>query len=512
MVTFLAAFVAAFLLSLLGTRYVRGWAVGAGILDRPDGVRKLHSRPVPRVGGIAIYVALATVLIAVLFVPGAQPYGYLPVRALIATQAGATVIFLLGLWDDVLGLRASTKLLVQIAVALGMVWGGLTISGEALFGPGGMPAALSTVVTVVWIVAVTNAFNLIDGADGIAAGAALFAALAIAGIALLGGSPMAALAALSLAGATLGFLFFNFPPASIFLGDCGSLLLGFSLAAIGLMSSYTQPTLLAVAIPVVSCGLPLLDTALAVMRRFLRGEQVFNADRGHIHHRLRDFGYSPRRVALVLYAASAAFALISMLLVYPGYRLDAVLLGFAGVVLSLAVQRLRIPELLEVGRIVRRGLHQRTVIGHNVRIREAIARIGAADDPYGLTAALRYALEAGEFMRAELWVDLPLGAPLAHAGIAELRDGCAVWRLAQESVPRESWEIRLPFRDAQGVMLGRLSFWYASDARHVLTDLRLIAQELEPEIVAALRRIGAQLETPAGLAPFMRAAGSGAAL
>jgi UDP-GlcNAc:undecaprenyl-phosphate GlcNAc-1-phosphate transferase len=488
----LTVFIAAFALSVLATRMVRGWAVRADLLDRPDGGRKVHTRAVPRVGGIGIYLALAAVLVAVLVSPAVDVFGSGHLRALLATLAGATIIFLLGLADDVVGLRARTKFLVQIAVALGMVWSGLAISGTAFFGPGGMPAALSTVVTVLWIVLVTNSFNLIDGADGVAPGAALFAALAIAGVSVLDGSMLAALAALTLAGATLGFLFFNFPPASIFLGDCGSLLLGFTIAAIGLMSAQTQPTLLAVAIPVVSCGLPLLDTALAVMRRYLRGEPLFNADRGHIHHRLRDFGWSPRRVAVVLYAGCAAFALLSMMLAQPGYRGDGVVLGIAGVVLWISVQRLRIPELLEVGRIVRRGLHQRAVIGHNVRIREAMSRLHEVTDPFGLDAALRCALEAGEFVRAELWVQLPLGEPLLEADVARCCDGCAVWAVAQESAPSEAWELRIPFKDASGHVLGRLSFWFASDARHVLTDLRLVAQELEPQILGALKRIEAR--------------------
>jgi len=494
MQSYLAAFGAAFLLTLLATRQVRGWAVRTGCVDRPDGERKTHACPIPRLGGVGIYVGLAAIMGAVLVSSGGQAYSAARHRPVLAILVGATVIFVLGLVDDLRGVRARTKFLVQVAVALGMVASGLTMSGSAFFGPEGMPGWLAMAATVAWIVLVTNAFNLIDGADGIAGGAALFAALAIAAVSLLGASPLAALAALTLAGATLGFLFFNFPPATIFLGDCGSLLLGFTIASIGLVSSQTQTTLLAVAIPVVSCGLPLLDTTLAVMRRFLRGQPLFNADRGHIHHRLRDFGMSPRRVAVVLYAASAGFALLSMVMLQPGNRLSAVVLGLAGVVVWLAVQRLRIPELLEVGRIVRRTMHQRKAIGNNVRIREALVRIHAAQCAEGVTEALRRAFDMGEFVRAELWVSFRLGAPLLEAGVAELRSDWVVWQWAggAEAEADSGWEVRLPFREANGERAGGLSVWYSPDTTHVLTDLRLIARELGPAILQALWRLHAR--------------------
>src|SRR5690606_5680961 len=150
---------------------------------------------------------------------------------------------------------------------------------------------------------------------GVAAGSAIFAALAVAAVLALGGDPWGTTVALTLAGAALGFLFFNFPPAPIFLGDSRSLFLGFMLRALGACRSPKAPTALAVVIPVVSFGVPILGPFLAIVRRFLRGEPVFKADRGRIHHRLRELGHSPRKVALVVYAASALFALLSLLLV-----------------------------------------------------------------------------------------------------------------------------------------------------------------------------------------------------
>jgi hypothetical protein len=215
---------------------------------------------------------------------------------------------------------------------------------------------------------------------------------------------------------------------------------------------------------------------------------------------------------VTLYGASAGFALLSMVLLQPDYRLAAGLLSLAGVVVWLAVQRLRIPELLEVGRIVRRSMHQRVVIGNNVRIREAMVRLRQARDGRAVADALRSAFQLGEFARVELRVNTTLGASLLSARVAGLENDWVLWQWDSDdggASAGSGWEIRLPFRVANGVHAGGLALFYSSDTTHVLTDLRLIAQELEPVILQSLWRIHAR-ESHAAVPELQQAMAAGA--
>jgi UDP-GlcNAc:undecaprenyl-phosphate GlcNAc-1-phosphate transferase len=483
------AFMTALVLAIAATYGVRALALRLGIVDVPDGRRRLHEHPVPRVGGVAIYVAFTLVLAtAAAFLPLDE----LRQQRVLAVLLGGAAIFGIGLFDDLRGLSARTKFGLELVVATLLYAAGVSIDAVSVPGVGSvalLPSA-SFLITVLWLVGITNAFNLLDGSDGVAAGSAVFAAGALAVVSLATGHAVGALVALTLAAATLGFLVFNFPPASIFLGDCGSLFLGFVLAVTGLMTTQTASTMMAVAIPVVSLGLPILDTLLAMARRFLRREPLFNPDRGHIHHRLSDLGHSPRKVVLLLYAASAACALLSLFLVHPNGPLIGGIFLVAGSVVWIGVQRLDIPELLELRRIVHRGLIQRTVIAYNVRIREAARRMRLASEPAEVLNALQAALEAGEFHRAELWLHDGPAAPLLQAELARREPPGAVWRWGEAatlSLVRE-WELRLPLRAAGAQSIGRLSLWHPIDTAHVLTDLQLIGAELQPELEQALQR------------------------
>lgn len=502
MVTNIVAFGGALGLSTVLTHRVRAWANDVGLVDRPDGKRHVHDRPIPRVGGVAIFFSVVTVAVVALVLPGG-PVGIPPDLRLqfYAILVGGAIIFALGFRDDIGPLAARTKFVAEALVAAAMFAAGVRIDGLVL--PSGelveLPLIVALPLTIVWIVGLTNAFNLIDGADGVAGGAAIFASIAIAAVSIVAGNDLGAALALIVAGATLGFLFFNFPPATIFLGDCGSLFLGFILASLGVLTAQTASTALAVAIPVVSCGLPILDTLLAMMRRFLRGEPIFNPDRGHIHHRLRDLGHSPRKVAMLLYAACAGFALLSLVLVQPAGPATAVILSVAGVVVWIAVQRLHIPELLEVQRIVGRGLQQRAVIGNNVRIREAAARLRRVVRPEDVRTALREAFEGGDFDRVDFRIHHP-GAPyLAGASLVRGADGAWRWVWGgNDRGPVGYWELRLPFHDAAGDVVGRLSLWRAPSGALILTDLRIIAEELQPELLRALDRLMARTGGHAG--------------
>src|SRR5437660_12732172 len=196
--------------------------------------------------------------------------------------------------------------------------GGLRILNiPVLCGDHQLPWFLGWPLTILWVLAITNAFNLIDGLDGLAAGSALFSTLVAFVVALLNGHSLVTVMTIALAGAILGFLRYNFNPATIFLGDSGSLFIGFMLSALALAGAQKTPTIVAVAIPVVSFGLPVLETLLSVVRRFLSGQPLFAADRGHIHHRLLELGFSQRQVVLILYVVSAVCGLLSLFLLYP---------------------------------------------------------------------------------------------------------------------------------------------------------------------------------------------------
>jgi UDP-GlcNAc:undecaprenyl-phosphate GlcNAc-1-phosphate transferase len=316
--------VAAFLLALAAalalTPVARLLAVRLGVLDHAQGARKVHCAPTPRLGGVAIVVAFYLALALVLLLDGDARALWLADDGLAwAIAAGGLAIAALGLRDDVKGVPARTKLAVELAVAGLLFAAGLRIDAVALPLLGTVQLGwLSLPVTLLWVAGVTNAVNLIDGLDGLAAGVAGLAAAATGLLAILGGSPLVALPAAALAGAAAGFLRYNFNPATTFMGDTGSLFLGFVLAALSLKLQQGPSTAIGLLASVLVLGVPLVDTSLAVVRRALRGAPIFGADRGHIHHRLLAGGLSHRAAVLVLYATSVLLAAGGVLVALGG--------------------------------------------------------------------------------------------------------------------------------------------------------------------------------------------------
>ncbi|TYO94796.1 MraY family glycosyltransferase [Desulfallas thermosapovorans] len=308
--------VLALVLGYLVTPGVRVLAVKAGALDHPD-PRKVHNGVMPRMGGLAVYLAFVpgVLLLRYLF-PGAV----LPVWGLIA---GATVMLLVGVLDDIRGISPRVKLLGQVVAALVVIAFDIQIhyitnplTGQMLF-----LGLLSIPITVFWVVAVTNAVNLIDGLDGLAGGVSCIAALTMAAVAWtqghifgVGGMPEMIMLALVLVAAVTGFLKHNFHPATIFLGDSGSLFLGFTLAVMSIMSLTKSATAVSVIIPLVILGVPLLDTFFAVIRRYNKHKPIFQPDREHLHHQLMAMGLSHRQTVLVIYAISAFLGLTAVVL------------------------------------------------------------------------------------------------------------------------------------------------------------------------------------------------------
>ena len=300
-------------LSLLLTPLVRNLAWHFGIVDQPDQQRKIHSSPIPRMGGVAIFAAVICaygLLLIVRLSSGAIVSADLPLVLRLIPALG--LVFGIGIIDDVISVRPWIRLAVETLAAI-LAWiGGIQITAIAGYSFSG--AVVSFIVTVLWIVTCTNAINLIDGVDGLAAGVSLFAAVTMLIAALLDHNFPMALAIVPLAGALLGFLRFNFIPATIFLGDCGSLTIGFLLGCIGSVWAEKSTTLLGLTAPLMVLAVPLLDVGLAVVRRLLRGQPIFVADNAHIHHKLLSRGLAPKHIVLVIYGVCAVGSAASLLL------------------------------------------------------------------------------------------------------------------------------------------------------------------------------------------------------
>ena len=346
-------------LALLLTPLVRNMARRLGIVDQPDQHRKLHSTPIPRVGGVAIFLAVAGaygLLLVARLAAGTIVWEGLPL--VLRLLPALAIVFGIGLVDDIVSLSPWKKLTAEVIAAVLAWFGGIHVGGLADYSFLGV---VSFAVTILWIVACTNAINLIDGIDGLATGVGLFAALTMLIAALLNHNIPMALAVAPLAGALLGFLRFNFNPASIFLGDCGSLTLGFLLGCCGAVWSEKSTTLLGMTAPLLVLAVPLLDVGLAIVRRFLRGQPIFTADRAHIHHKLLSRGLTPRRIVLVMYGVCGIGAAASLLLTVYHDRNSGFVIVLVCLATWLGLQHLGYSEF-SVARRVALGGAFRTVL------------------------------------------------------------------------------------------------------------------------------------------------------
>jgi UDP-GlcNAc:undecaprenyl-phosphate GlcNAc-1-phosphate transferase len=347
-------------LSLLFTPAVRTLALRCNLVDLPDNKRKVHKHPIPRVGGAAVAVAYFGSLLAVMaFLMYRQPELIVGFAAIKSIAPAAIVIFFIGLADDIFNLKPWHKFAAQFVAAGMVVATGVHIHGFAAFH---MHPFLLTAATVVWLVACTNAVNLIDGLDGLAGGVSLLATVTVLIASLISGNIGLTIAAAPLAGALAGFLVFNFNPASIFLGDSGSLLLGFLLGCYSILWGGTSVTALDMAAPFMVLAVPLLDTTLAIMRRFLRGQPIFKADRSHIHHRLLARGLSHRRTVLLLYTAAGIAGSLSLWLVSARSHWQAVVLATFASQVIIGVWQLGYTELDALRRVILRGGLRREII------------------------------------------------------------------------------------------------------------------------------------------------------
>ena len=494
---YLFAFVTSLFLSVVLTWCIRDLANAKGWTFGPKSDRHLHTIPVPRLGGVAIYISFITVVIVsavVSHVRGvASPLDTLPLLGLLGPSA---IIFLLGLVDDLRSVSPYRKFAIQAIAAVWLYLAGFGIHHLDLIANGqvfrwtyGLP------LTVLWVLLITNAFNLIDGLDGLAAGSALFSIVVVLVVSLVAPNPLVSFLAVVLAGATMGFLRFNFHPASIFLGDSGSLFIGFILAALALAGSQKAPTMIAVSIPILSLGLPILDVTLAVTRRFLSGKPLFSADRLHIHHKLLNLGLSQQQAVLILYAVSAAFGFLSLALL-QGRAMIAFVLAIAGMGIFIGVQQLRYHEFAELASAIQRVARRRQALANHVAIRHASDLLDKTNDFPSICCLLKQTLQPIGFDAVLLQKTGPNGfSPESLQPLCYTEDGRWIFSWAEVEAKEAAWELKLELMNGGSERWGYFSLVRLCHAEPLLLDMNLLTADFLKALAAAVSRATAQLES-----------------
>jgi UDP-GlcNAc:undecaprenyl-phosphate GlcNAc-1-phosphate transferase len=365
----------AFLFALVITPLVRDVFKRLGVLDHPNGGRKKHSSPIPRVGGIAIALSMLFAVAVTAAFGEWSPFLPAPsTQLLIRLLPSAVIMFTVGLLDDFFTLRPWQKLSGQLIAATVAYLAGLRVIGFAGYSAQGW---LTFPLTILWLILCANAFNLIDGIDGLAAGAGLFATLTVLLSGVVNKSTLV-LAAVPLAGALLGFLRYNFNPATVFLGDSGSLLIGFLLGCFSAVWNFKGATMFGLTAPLMAMSVPLLDVTLSIIRRSLRGQPIFSADRGHVHHRLLDRGLTPRKAVLSLYGACAFGAALSILQTLFHNQYGGLVAGIFCIGTLIGVRHLGYPEFGIARTLFVTGALQR-LVREQLQLRDLNARFDAAE-------------------------------------------------------------------------------------------------------------------------------------
>lgn len=525
--SYITLFMLSFLAALVLTPVVRRKATEWGAIAVPDGIeggRHIHSKPTPRLGGIAIYLAFMASLACVPLMPnmvGDIFRSNLP--KLLMLLVPATLIFLFGVYDDFRNVGAPEKLIVQTLAAAIIFAGGFRI--ENISSPFGghwhLPLWLSFVLTAIWVIGITNAFNLIDGIDGLAAGASVFALLSILVFSVAQGNPEISQLAIVLIGAVLGFLRFNFNPATIFLGDSGSLFLGFMAATLSLAGSQKGSTIVVIAIPLISFGLPVTEAGLSLARRFVSGQSLLAGDRGHIHHKLLQHGLTQRQAVILLYAVCALFSLFGLMLINPARSLAALVFFVLGVGIVFGVQRLRYAEFAELGNQIKQGVTQRRrSLAVNIKVRRASEDLSKVETSAQLFIALEAMLETNEFDFAilELKSEAPVLSAKAHEEDTKERAGDlaflpqasdnlventalgtgsrTIWSWKRDSSKPDQaernfskWALRVPLTNSVGNEIGAITFHRSLSDHAPTIDLKYLCADFQRELSTAMARL-----------------------
>lgn len=306
------AFIISFIFTFATTPIVRRFAYKIGAVDVPKDKRRVHKRPTPRIGGLAIMFGFIVAMLS---------FNDDWSKEFVAILVGAGILGVLGVIDDCKALDAKIKFVFQIIAAFVVVFYGdiriSVISNPNVFSQSPylvLPMWVSISVSVLWIVFMTNAVNFIDGLDGLAAGVSAIMSMSLVFIAITYHEYSIALMGIALMGACFGFLPFNFNPAKIFMGDTGSMFLGYMLSVLSVQGMFKSYAVISFAVPIIMLGLPLFDALFAMLRRMLSGKNPMSADRGHLHHRLYDMGFSQKQTVFILYAISGVLGITSILL------------------------------------------------------------------------------------------------------------------------------------------------------------------------------------------------------
>ena len=374
LVRYIAVFGMALLVAELLTPLVRSLARRIGMMDQPD-ARRIHTTPTPRGGGLAVFVAFNLTINVTAWAMGGDFCPLFPSSWRFLFLGASSLLVAIGLLDDKFGLKPWLKLCGQVVVALILYLNGLNFSS---FLSGVLPDWMNGAITILWIVGMINAFNLIDGLDGLATGLAFICSLGLAGALFFRGFSSAAIPFLALAGACLGFLRYNFHPATIFLGDTGSMFLGLTLAVLPLITGSKQELLASIGVPLVILGVPLFDTIVAIWRRAVRAAlpeaasfgarqiRFMQGDKEHIHHRLLAKTLNQGRTAVLLYVINSLLVVVGLAAMWFGNRAPGVYLLAFVVAVFVVVRHLSRVELWDTGRIFlarqRQKLSQRLVV------------------------------------------------------------------------------------------------------------------------------------------------------
>ncbi len=536
MVTYFAVFSLAVLISLLSTRHVLDWAKHRGLFDQPDSSRKFHAVPIPRIGGVAIYFSMLASLGVLCFYPTIIAENFrLQWLSMVKLLGLSGMMLLIGLWDDLRSMKPWTKFSAQILVAIAAwLMGFRILSSWSSEGHVWSLGLLSLPLTILWIVGITNAFNLLDGMDGLAAGAALFASAAMLVASFGEGQTLSPILLLALSGAVIGFLRFNFNPASIFLGDSGSFLLGSMLSLMAVEYSHKSTAAFAIGIPIVALGLPLLDTTMVVLRRFLNGKPIFLGDRRHIHHILIERGLKPRNAVILLYGVCGLFGLFSLLFLNPSGRSTGIVLVMLGTCICVGIQQLHCSEFRELMGYLARGMrYQRRFLIGNVMAGRMIDGFHSARSLPEMLESLSSFLNEMEFSRAEVrvpslnenhaalnmknWVATADGpfhylyrwsSLKKHDGGNEMEGTPAI-----DSADSKGWSthFRLEFvfkvanfehlnglfEEVKGIDIGRLTFYHPTTTQLPVSAVCLLSRQVWKEFGQAVNRI--MVQSMAGL-------------
>ena len=367
-----------------------------GLVDRPDAERRFHIREVPRIGGLPIMLSYAGALFLMLaFHPGGGRLYIQHKELFMQLLPAAAVIFLTGLIDDIFGLRPWQKLVGQLVAAVLA----LSLGARVVFPH--LPPWASLLFSLFWLIGCTNAFNLIDGMDGLATGISLIASFTTAVVALLTGNLGLALATAPLTGCLLAFLIYNFNPASVFLGDCGSLTIGFLLGCFSLIWSQHTTTILGMAAPLMALALPLLDVVLAITRRFLRRVPITQGDRGHIHHMILGRGFSTRATTLILYAVCGISASLAVLDTFTRIGFGWPILVLFCVLVLFGIDQLGYVEWKAAGSLISR-INMRQAVHDEIYLVELRRKMLQAANPDMCWAIVRNVCHDFEFASARM--------------------------------------------------------------------------------------------------------------